>query len=610
MVKSISRITINLRFMGKNKAEKKNNISKKGFWSKLWNLISPFHRQIRVLLFFVLVSEMAQLVGPFVLKLIIDAITNFNVAEIKNFIFLVILMFGANEIDSLIAYFADRRIFRLLIGVENHLLTVTQEKMMFLDLNYHEKENTGNKIFKIQRGVGKVNELLSDMSWQVVPTIIQTILTAGILFFVNWRFGIIFLFFVPIFAFLTMWLNKKISPFRKLRHDKYEESSGKMAQSIININTVKSFVQEKREDSEFRSIIGTIKKNALVEFFSMLTFNLGRNLVIDLGRITMIAFGIYLVWTGQITVGSLVFIFTISEKALISLYRISRLYDRVMDSSEAIERLYDLSKEKCLITNPKNGLAPADIIGKIEFKDMSFSYSKNDPLVLENISVKINSDCVTALVGPSGGGKTTLARMIYRHYDPQMGSVLLDEKDLREYDLYKFRKFIAIVPQEVEIFNTSVKDNIAYAKPRASLREIKAAARIANADEFISKLSDGYNTLVGERGIKLSGGQRQRVGIARAVLANPRILIFDEATSNLDSYSEKLIQEAIEKVSKGRTMVIIAHRLSTIRKADKIIVLEKGKVVEEGSHFQLASNKGGLYAKLLSLQKMGDIGDN
>lgn len=596
--------------MSKEKLIKKNNLGDKGFWLKLWNLLTPFHGQIKILLLFVLVSEITQMVGPFILKLIIDAITNFDVAEIKNFILLVVLMFSANEIDSLIGYFADRRIFRLLIGAENNLLTVTQAKMMSLDLNYHEKENTGNKIFKIQRGVGKVNELLADMSWQVVPTIIQTVLTAGILFFVNWRFGIIFLFFVPIFALITMWLNKKISPFRKMRHDKYEESSGKMAQSIININTVKSFVQEKREDSEYRDIIGKIKQNALFEFFSMLKFNLGRNLVIDLGRITMIGFGIYLVWIGQITVGSLVFIFTISEKALLSLYRISRLYDRVMDSSEAIERLYDLSKEECLITNPKNGLAPADIVGKIEFKDMSFSYGEKDPLALENVNAKINADCVTALVGPSGGGKTTLARMIYRHYDPQKGGVLLDGKDLREYDLYKFRKFIAIVPQEVEIFNTSVKDNIAYAKPKATLREIKAAARIANADEFISKLSSGYNTLVGERGIKLSGGQRQRVGIARAVLANPRILIFDEATSNLDSYSEKLIQEAIEKVSKGRTMVIIAHRLSTIRKADKIIVLEKGRVVEEGSHYQLASNRGGLYAKLLSLQEMGEVGDN
>lgn len=185
--------------------------------------------------------------------------------------------------------------------------------------------------------------------------------------------------------------------------------------------------------------------------------------------------------------------------------------------------------------------------------------------------------------------------------------MLLDDKPLAEYDLYSFRKFIAIVPQDVEIFNTSVKDNIAYARPGASFKEIAAAAKIANAEEFIAKLTRGYETLVGERGIKLSGGQRQRLGIARAVLANPKILIFDEATSNLDSASEKLIQEALSKISKDRTVIVIAHRLSTIQKADKIIVLEDGQVAEQGSRLELARMSGGLYNKLLNLQRMGDI---
>jgi ABC-type multidrug transport system fused ATPase/permease subunit len=197
--------------------------------------------------------------------------------------------------------------------------------------------------------------------------------------------------------------------------------------------------------------------------------------------------------------------------------------------------------------------------------------------------------------------------MIYRHYDPQKGDVFIDDVNLKDYDLYGFRKFISIVPQEVEIFNMSVRNNIAYAKPKSSFEAIKAAAKIANAEEFIEKLEKKYNTEVGERGIKLSGGQRQRVGIARAILANPKILIFDEATSSLDSYSEKLIQDAMEKISKGRTVIIIAHRLSTIKKADKIIVLEDGRVQEEGNHYELSRAKGGLYAKLLKLQELGDV---
>jgi ABC-type multidrug transport system fused ATPase/permease subunit len=213
---------------------------------------------------------------------------------------------------------------------------------------------------------------------------------------------------------------------------------------------------------------------------------------------------------------------------------------------------------------------------------------------------------MAALIGPSGGGKTTVARLLYRHYDPQEGEVLIDGVNLRDYKLHGFRKFLAIVPQEVEVFDLSVRDNIAYAKPDATPEEIESAAKIANAHDFITKLEKGYDTLVGERGIKLSGGQRQRVGIARAILANPRILIFDEATSNLDSESEHLIQDAMDKISQNRTLVVIAHRLSTIAKADKIIVLEEGELAETGSHAELAKKKG-VYARLLKLQQLGEV---
>jgi ABC-type multidrug transport system fused ATPase/permease subunit len=380
-----------------------------------------------------------------------------------------------------------------------------------------------------------------------------------------------------------------------------------MAQSIININTVKSFVQEQREKKAFAAITQKVVDIVGFEYGKIFRANLGRNLIIDSGRIVVLLFGVYLITQGQITLGSLVFIYTISEKALISLFRISRLYDRIMESGEAVRRLYTLSLEKSSVRNPEKGLKPEKIDGQIEFKNVTFSYDGSSQKALDDISVHIPAGCVTALVGPSGGGKTTVARMIYRHYDPTKGQVLLDGHSLSDYDFYAFRRFIAIVPQEVEIFNSSVRENISYAKPSATFREIQAAARIANAEEFISGLEKGYDTLVGERGIKLSGGQRQRIGIARAILANPRILIFDEATSSLDSQSERLIQDAFSKISQNRTVIIIAHRLSTIKKAHKIIVLEKGHVVEEGNHLELARNSGGLYQKLLNLQQMGDV---
>lgn len=578
-----------------------------GFWIKLWKLLVPSHGQIKYLLFSIMTVEILRLGGPYILKIIIDTITNFQADKIFILILLVFSMFIVNQIVSFANFLNDKRIFKANGEIHEYLSNNAYRKMMFLGLGYHEKENTGNKVIKIHKGVDKILDLLGNLFWEVIPTIWQILFTTVVLFAVDWRFGLVILVFVPAFIFLTLRVNKKAYPFRWGLFNNLEEASGIMAQSVMNINTVKSFVQEDKEVSRFEKIISQAKLNIISSYRIITKHNLVRNLIIDSGRLFILLGGAYLVWKGNMTVGSLVFVFTVSEKALISLYRISRLYDRIMESSEAVERLYHLSQEKPDIENPKNGIKPKNINGKIEFKNVGYIYQESSIRALVRLNLQIQSGCVTALVGPSGGGKTTLVRMLFRHYDPTEGEVLLDGKNLKEYDLYAFRKFMAIVPQEVEIFNTNVRDNIAYANPKASFAEIKAAAKIANAEEFILQLKNGYNTMVGERGTKLSGGQRQRVGIARAILANPRILIFDEATSSLDSYSESLIQDAMDKISKGRTVILVAHRLSTIKKADKIIVLEKGKVVEEGSHFELSKLDGGLYQKLLKLQAIGEV---
>lgn len=569
--------------------------------------MEPSRRQIINLLFLAMAIEIISLSGPYILKMVIDKITNFDVAQLGIILGLVISMFFINQVVSIVDYIRDRKIFDVLTDVLSYLANNAHKKMVFLSLGYHEKENTGSKVIKITRGIDKIDNLFGNFFWEVAPTIFQIIFTTVALFIIDWRFGTIILIFVPAFIFLTLRVNALVFPFREKRFDQQEAAASLMTQSIVNINTVKSFTQELREYNQFSRETKNVKDSILKEYRGILKYNLARNLVIDLGRGFMLLFGIYLALNGQITVGSLVFVYTISEKGLISLFRISRLYDRIMESSEAVERLYLLSTEESEIKNDPNGIKPKNIEGKIEFREASFCYKDSNNKALDKVNFTINSGCVTALVGPSGGGKTTVARMIYRHYDPDDGRILLDGKDLRKYDLYGFRKFIAIVPQEVEIFDTSVKENIAYAKPRASMKEIIAAARTANAEEFILQLKDGYDTMVGERGIKLSGGQRQRMGIARAILANPRILIFDEATSSLDSYSERLIQDAMDKIRKNRTVIVIAHRLSTIKKADKIIVLEKGAVVEEGSHTELSRMDGGLYQKLIKLQTVGDV---
>lgn len=589
------------------KEKEKETIPWKTFWAELWRLLESFRRAFLIIFIITIFSVSLDLTKPYILQLVIDGIGNFSAHNLTWFFKLIFLYLLTDQVRSFFQYFSDRTILTLLVKVEYFLGVKAQKKLVYLSLGYHEKENTGSKIIKIERGVDKISEFLNNIFWEVLPTVIQLLFTLVALFFSDWRIGLSFLIFAPVFIFLTYWSNKRMYPVRKEIYRDYEKASGKMGQAIININAVQSFVQEKTELNNFDDIKAHIRDNEDKQWGWMMKIGLGRNLIVDVGRAAVLFLGIYLVYNKTMSVGSLIFVFTLSEKAYASLYRLSRFYDKMEEGREGVNRLIALFNTKSEIINNPNGLKPKKIIGEIEFKDASFLYSESKKPALDKLNFKINSSCITALVGPSGGGKTTVARLIYRHYDPQSGNVLLDGKDLKEYDIYSFRKFLAIVPQEVEIFDLTVAENIAYAKPNASKQEIKAAARIANAEEFIDKLGKGYETMVGERGIKLSGGQRQRLGIARAILTNPKILIFDEATSNLDSQSEVLISEAIEKISRDRTMIIIAHRLSTIKKADKIIVLENGQVAEQGSHAELAKLKGGLYAKLIKLQEMGEL---
>lgn len=585
----------------------KPSIPWRRFWVELWRLLSPFRPLFRSIVAITILAAGLNLAKPYILKLLIDSLSNFDAFSLVYLLQLIGLFWAADQTRSFIRYLNDRNILRLLVEVEYFLGLRAQEKLVSLSLGYHERENTGSKIAKIERGVDRISQFLNNFFWEVLPTLIELAVAAVALWLANWRFGLVFLIFAPLFIVITYFANRRMHPIRKLIYRDYEAASGKMAQAIININAVQSFVQEKAELSAFEKIKAHIRDNEDRQWGWMMRVSLGRNSLVDLGRVSILLLGVYLAYSGAVSIGTLIFAFTLSEGAYGSLQRLSRFYDRLEEGREGVSRLILLFNAPSEVVNRPGALKPTSIQGEIKFKDVSFSYGASSRSAVKHLNLKINSGCVTALVGPSGSGKTTLARLIYRHYDPQAGQVLLDDIDLREYDLPTLRRFLAIVPQEVEIFDLSVLGNIAYAKPEASFKEVQAAARIANAEEFISRLDHGYETMVGERGIKLSGGQRQRLGIARAILANPRILIFDEATSNLDSQSEHLIQDAMDKISRDRTMIVIAHRLSTIKRAHKIFVLENGQVAEEGSHLELAHRSGGLYARLLRLQELGEI---
>ncbi len=582
-------------------------ISNKEFWVKLWQLLAESHRLIFIILAFTVVAALLDLLKPYIVKLLIDNLTNFQKEDLQLMIMLVGLFFLGDQVRSWVTYLNNIKILRLSVDIEYNLGIKAQKKLMFLPLGYHETENTGNKIVKIERGIQRIMNLTESISWEVVPILFQISFSLVALFLTDYRLGLSLLILTPIFLYLTFRTNKKMQPYRKEMYKKYEEASGKMAQSIININAVQSFVQEDQELSNFDKIKKAIRENEHFQWSKVMLSNLWRNSLVNFGTTTVLLIGIYLVYQNEITIGSLIFAFTMSVNSYSALFRLSRFYDRMEEGKEGVVRLLDLFAVESNLIEKKNAYKPKEVRGEIEFKDISFNYNNSKKSALNKINFIIPAGKMIALVGPSGSGKTTIARLIYRHYDPASGEVILDGRNLKDYNLHSFRRFLAIVPQEVEVFDVSVRENIAYAKPNATQEEIEAAAKTANAHEFITKLDKGYDTLVGERGIKLSGGQRQRLGIARALLADPKVLIFDEATSNLDSQSEALIKEAMDRISKNRTTIIIAHRLSTIKKADKIIVLEEGKVVESGNHAELAHIKGGLYYKLLKLQELGEI---
>ena len=586
-------------------SENSKKIIKNSVVRDFFKLMKPYSKTVVFLFVFIVIIEAVKMIGPYILKLLIDGLYSFSTDKLNYFIFLIIFFFVSLVVVSVMDYFKDRKIFSMLIKAEYDIPVRCQKKLLELDLAYHQKEETGNKITKIERGILKFTDLLGTIFWELLPVLFQIIYTSIIFIIIDYRFFIILIIFSFILVYLNIKINKNIYPTRKSRYKNYEQASGKMVQSIVNINTVQSFSQQQKETEEYSSLKNNILVTEKKEWFYILKFANLREILVGLGRALSLFFGIFLVVKNQISIGTLVWVITLSEKSFSTLSRAFRLYDRFAEGAEGINRISDLLRTESLILN--NGqIKLKKVDGLINFKNVTFAYQE-DNTILNNINFDIPADSITALVGPSGGGKTTIARLIFRHFDPVAGRVLLDGHDLKELELFNLRSYLSIVPQDVEVFNSSIADNISYSRKEISLAEVKAAAKIANIDEFIESLPDKYQSLVGERGVKLSGGQRQRIGIARAVLANPKVLIFDEATSNLDAESERLIQDAIFKISKNKTIIIIAHRLSTIKMADKIIVIENGQVVEEGMHLQLINQKDGLYRKLVNLQSLGDI---
>ncbi len=570
---------------------------------RLFGYAKPYWRLIVLGLVFTLLVRSLSLIPIRLTKpLVDDVLPNRNMGLLAWFVLIILSAYGLSALFRSVGYYVNgmvgqKIIYDMRTSIFNHLQA--------LSLSYYDRNQTGRVMTRVITDTGRLQEFVVNTVRQVVGDILEVIMIAFILFSQDWRLTILSLAPVPIVAFGT-WLFGRI--IRKVYRKVWRRMSSVnavLADAIGGVQVVKAFAQEGREKNRFASRAQAFMQDTMrtislrARFFPALTFvsSLGVVLIWWYGGLKVINPSLAGSEEGP---GMLVMFIGFLWRFYQPIQRFSDLNHRIQHATTSAERVFEVLDTDPEISDAPDALAPAKLRGKVEFKNVSFSYDGGRP-VLNDINLVIHPGEMIGIVGRSGVGKTTLVNLISRFYEVKEGAVLIDDVDVRRIKLQALRNSIGMVLQEPYLFHGSVHHNIAYAKPQASPEEVMAAAKAANAHDFIVGFPEGYDTQVGERGVRLSSGQKQRVSIARAILTNPAILILDEATASVDTETEKQIQEAIGWLVSSRTTFAIAHRLSTLQIADRIIVLDKGKIVEQGTHDELLALRG-LYHHLCELQ--------
>ena len=483
------------------------------------------------------------------------------------------------------------------------------EKILTLPLAFYDENNPGRIAGRVTKGITNYTWTYPEIAGQLLPKLMRVLGIFVVILLIEWRIAIAFLLsFIIILSFDLKHLRRLIRLEEKL--ERYQENTeSRNSEIITNIKTVKAFAteaaelerQRQRIEREYKVVIHRIHRG----YVKLATLH---RTMIQGCVFLVLLFTLIKTIRGQISLGHFITILTVSSMAYAELEPITQLAEIFARRYASLRRFQEFMQlpvgidAASLVRQPSSTYK---FTGKIEFSHVTFGYSPQRA-VLQDIDLLVEPYQTVALVGRSGSGKSTLIKLLFRYFEPNQGQILMDGDDIRTLDIARYRRRLAIVHQEVDIFNGTVLDNLTYGDPKVSFERIQEACQIAKVDDFIDELPNGYYTIVGERGVRLSGGQRQRLGIARALLVNPDVLVFDEATSSLDYESERMIQLAMRSIFGTRTTLIIAHRLSTVREADKIVVLDAGQIVEVGSHQELL-NHGGIYHRLHSLQETGEL---
>jgi ATP-binding cassette, subfamily B, heavy metal transporter len=439
------------------------------------------------------------------------------------------------------------------------------------------------------------------LAFNIAPTVIELVLAAGVLAWrYGWNFALIAALTVGIYAWITFGVTEWRLKHRREMNERDTEAAGRAVDSLLNFETVKSFAAEERESARYDKALAQYADAAVRSNTSLVLLNVLQNLVMNVGLVAMVVAAGLLVARGPMGPGDITAVILIMTNLYAPLNILGFAYREIKQTSIDMEKMFVLLDEKPDVADAPHAVALQAKGGEVVFDKVSFAHEGRDR-GLDAVSFVAPAGKTTAIVGPSGAGKSTVLKLLFRFYDPSAGTVLIDGQSLRDVTQASLRQALGLVPQDVVLFNDTIRYNIAYGRPDATQRELEDAARRAQLLHFIESLPQGWDTRVGERGLKLSGGEKQRVGIARVVLKDPAILILDEATSSLDSGTEAEVQGALEAASRGRTTIVVAHRLSTIANADQIVVLDEGRVVERGPHAALIA-KDGLYAGLWKRQ--------
>lgn len=558
----------------------------------LWQRSFEMRGRVVLAMMLLVLAKVANVYVPILYKQAID-ILGANQATLVVVPIAILIAYGILRIatvafgelrDAVFAKVAERAIRTVSLRVFEHLHR--------LSLSFHLERRTGGLSRAIERGVKGIEFLLTFMLFNILPTLVEIVMVCGILW---WLYGVEYaaITFVTISAFIafTLTVTEWRLKFRRRMNQQDSQAHTKAIDSLLNYETVKYFGNEAHEAQRFDESRRRYEEAAVQSKTSLSLLNIGQGAIIAIGLTGITIKAGYEVAAGTMTIGDFVLVNTYLIQLYIPLNFLGFVYREIKQSLTDMEAMFELMHVYPDIED-KPGAKPLDVRdGEIKFDNVRFSYDARRN-ILDNVSFVVPPGQTVAIVGASGAGKSTVSRILFRFYDIEGGSVRIDGQDISEVEQQSLRAAIGIVPQDTVMFNDSIFYNIAYGNPGASRAEIEEAARLAHIHEFIHALPDGYETQVGERGLKLSGGEKQRVAIARTILKNPRIMLFDEATSALDSGTEKEIQDNLKEVSRDRSTLVIAHRLSTIVDSDQILVLDNGRIAERGRHAELLERDG------------------